>query len=189
MQAHRGFRIIADRAPVVRAGGVSAPSGLCFSCLFVYLPFPFNSSLFLNWRVEGGMIYRPAPIKGGAAWSPFPPVNRDQVSKNCAARLTWFCRPGLALGGASARSEPCNGRAALYCPTEGGGGSLPFGGGRTPAGGVLLSDGETTLRPRGLTGEARGFAPLTPDPLSQPAPAGPVRAGPAGAGGWRVVIL
>ena len=64
MQVHRGFRIIADRAPVVRAGGVSAPSGLCFSCLFVYLPFPFNSSLFLNGRrctalTEGGEEVRP----------------------------------------------------------------------------------------------------------------------------------
>ena len=121
------------------------------------------------------MIYGPVPPGGGRPGR-YPPGEQRPGERELRYALYLVCRSGSALGGASARFDPSNGRAALYCPTEGGGGSLPCGGSRAPAGGrapVQWRNYATATWP--YWGGA-GLRPLTPSP---PAAGCPCRSIPA----------
>ena len=136
------------------------------------------------------MIYGLVPPGGGGLVA-IPPGNKDQVSGNCAARFLWHVgRGSLSVALALELIPETEGRRCTAPQREGEEVS------RSAA--VVLLRGACSCPMAklryghvALLGEARGFAPLTPDPrLSFPNPPGRAGTGGSrGAGGWRVVIL
>ena len=127
--------------------------------------------------------------QGGGGLVAIPPGNKDQVSGNCAARFLWHVgRGSLSVALALELIPETEGRRCTAPQREGEEVS------RSAA--VVLLRGACSCPMAklryghvALLGRREASPRSPPDPLSQPAPAGPVRAGPAGAGGWRVVIL